>query len=152
MLCHVDLFPVPSTSSKEIGWKKQSPLISNHMPFISPIPHDDSEQRAFTFIPSDHFPSPPSQNFQGSRQVIPGYLPPSDNARDIVSHFGGYPITESSKVTSALVGATFVQPATVDYRGKTALMFVFAVSISIFHLMALGFNDIIYFFVIRTLL
>jgi hypothetical protein len=44
-----------------------------------------------------------------------------------VSQLGGFPITESSKLTSALVGATFVQPANVDYKGKKALMFVFAV-------------------------
>jgi len=30
-------------------------------------------------------------------------------------------------MTQALVGATFVQPAIVEYQGKKAIMFVFAV-------------------------
>jgi hypothetical protein len=59
---------------------------------------------------------------------IPGFLPPSHAAPDIVSHMGDFPITESSKLTQALVGATFVQPACVDYQGRKSLMFVFAVS------------------------
>jgi len=130
ILCNVDLFPVPSSSSKEIGWKKQSPLIPNHIPYTSPTTYaPNSSQRSFTFVSSNPFPSgsmSPVQQFQLPRQVIPGYFPPSDTAQDIVSEFGGYPITESSKVTSALVGATFVQPASVDYRGKKVLMFVFA--------------------------
>jgi len=56
---------------------------------------------------------------------MPGYIPPSDSA-DIVARIEGHPITENSKQTTALVGATFVQPASVDYRGKKALIFVFA--------------------------
>ncbi|KAK7460799.1 hypothetical protein VKT23_008728 [Stygiomarasmius scandens] len=45
---------------------------------------------------------------------------------DIVHHVEGFPITESSKVTNALVGSTFVMPVAIDYHGKKSLMFVFS--------------------------
>ncbi|KAG6853519.1 hypothetical protein C0991_003514 [Blastosporella zonata] len=45
---------------------------------------------------------------------------------DIVHYVGHHPIKENSKMTSALVGATFVQPAIVDHQGKKSIMFVFA--------------------------
>ncbi|PFH53480.1 hypothetical protein AMATHDRAFT_89963, partial [Amanita thiersii Skay4041] len=45
---------------------------------------------------------------------------------DVLHYVDGHPITERSKMTSSLVGATFVQPACVDYLGKKSLMFVFA--------------------------
>ncbi|OBZ76352.1 hypothetical protein A0H81_03069 [Grifola frondosa] len=45
---------------------------------------------------------------------------------DVVAYFGDYPIAESSKCTEALAGATFVQSATLDYKGKKVLMFVFS--------------------------
>jgi hypothetical protein len=65
---------------------------------------------------------------RGSRhQHLSGYLPSPISATDIVYHVGDYPVMESSKVTQALVGATFVQPANVDYQGRKSLMFVFAV-------------------------
>ncbi|KAK0484911.1 velvet factor-domain-containing protein [Armillaria novae-zelandiae] len=38
----------------------------------------------------------------------------------------GIPILESSKMTTSLVGATFVQPNLIDWEGKRQLMFVFS--------------------------
>ena len=52
---------------------------------------------------------------------------PSEEAPDIVYRLDGFPIAESSKQTTALVGATFVQPVVMEYRGKKGIMFVFAV-------------------------
>jgi hypothetical protein len=78
-------------------------------------------------------------------QPLSGYLPASGTSSDVVSHIGGYPITESSKQTQALVGATFVQPANVDYQGKKSLMFVFAVC-GRSSLMGVGFVFTSFFF------
>jgi len=43
------------------------------------------------------------------------------------THFDPSPDAEGLKCTRALSGATFVQPAYIDYQGKRALVFPFAV-------------------------
>ncbi|KAI0774791.1 velvet factor-domain-containing protein [Trametes elegans] len=45
---------------------------------------------------------------------------------DIVGWFGSFPILESSKCTTMLSGATFMQAAVLDYKGKKEMMFVFS--------------------------
>jgi len=52
--------------------------------------------------------------------------PNNVESSDVVHHVDGYPLSEKSKMTSALVGATFVQPVALDYQGRRSLMFVFA--------------------------
>jgi hypothetical protein len=44
----------------------------------------------------------------------------------VIHRIGDYAITETSKLTHALVGQTFVQPLLVDYKGRKSLMFAFA--------------------------
>lgn len=56
-----------------------------------------------------------------------GYIYPPEDMSDVVYHLEGFPITENSKQTQALVGATFVQPSIIDYQGKKTIVFVFAV-------------------------
>jgi len=46
---------------------------------------------------------------------------------EIVHYVDNHPIAEGTKVTGALVGATVIQPNLVEYQGKKALVFVFAV-------------------------
>lgn len=48
---------------------------------------------------------------------------------DIIAYIGDFPIRESSKRTTDLVGATFVQSSGLEYQGRKALMFVFSVCI-----------------------
>lgn len=87
--------------------------------------------------PSSSAHPPPSvhgySHSQSAQPAIPGYLPPSPADPDVVARIGKFPILEHSKCTSALVGATFVQPANVDYRGKKSLMFVFAVRVPLIY-------------------
>ncbi|KNZ79114.1 hypothetical protein J132_01162 [Termitomyces sp. J132] len=52
--------------------------------------------------------------------------PSKSEASETVHYVNNHPIEESSKATSALVGATFVQPSVIDYEGKKAILFVFA--------------------------
>lgn len=54
-------------------------------------------------------------------------VPSSQELTGVVAYLGNYPITEESKCTEALVGASFCQSATLDYQGKKVLMFVFSV-------------------------
>lgn len=54
-------------------------------------------------------------------------IPEPDTRTGVVAYLGDYPITEESKCTEALVGASFCQSATLDYKGKKVLMFVFSV-------------------------
>ncbi len=60
-------------------------------------------------------------------RLMTGYIYPPEGTSDVVYHLEGFPITENSKQTQALVGATFVQPSIIDYQGKKAIVFVFAV-------------------------
>ena len=77
---------------------------------------------------------PPPQLQQPQAPISSSYLqsPISSFApstpSDVVWKVDNHIVTESSKMTHALVGATFVQPANVEYQGRKSLMFVFAVS------------------------
>lgn len=133
LLCTVDLFPVPPQSASP----KQSQRIQSAPPtqttFESPSQQRmDSKPHSFTFLPSHSYGMTSSMGspMVESPHSIPGFIPPSHTASDIVHHVGGFPITESSKITQALVGATFVQPSSVEFQGKKSIMFVFAVSLS----------------------
>ncbi|KAF9539104.1 hypothetical protein CPC08DRAFT_806854 [Agrocybe pediades] len=48
------------------------------------------------------------------------YILPSSSDADIVRDVDGFPISEHSKQTQALVCATFVQPVIIDYQRKRA--------------------------------
>ena len=47
---------------------------------------------------------------------------------DVVHRVGNHLVTESSKMTSAVVGGTVVEPTLVDFQGGKALIFMFGVS------------------------
>jgi hypothetical protein len=150
LVCTVDLFPVPGPTDSPRGKDlKDSPTRRtvaapcNQTPYSSSLPQsppypqqEPHQQQSFKFVTSNPYSttSQQPQSPPGSRpfstahitSAAAGFLPPSSSA-DIVHHLGDFPVTESSKLTHALVGATFVQPANVDYQGKKALMFVFAV-------------------------
>jgi len=57
---------------------------------------------------------------------VPGPSSHDRDMSDVIHHVEGYPIKESSKMTHALVGATFVEPVAVEWQGQKSLMFVFA--------------------------
>jgi len=143
LVCTVDLFPVPGPDSsrkdpKDGPSRRIVPAPCNQTPYSSSLPQSpsypqESHQQSFKFVTSNPYStsqqqqSPPGpRTFATTAHVTgAGYLPTASST-DIVYHLGDFPITESSKLTHALVGATFVQPANVDYQGKKSLMFVFA--------------------------
>lgn len=134
LLCTVDLFPVPSQSNPRdfVGTQKLISLPQSPLPLAGPsqvkYPTEHASHTTFTFVSNDYpskesstEPSPqPSNRIHGSLKRSP--------APDIVHYLNDFPVTESSKMTQSLVGATFVQPSLVDYQGTKSIMFVFAVS------------------------
>ena len=122
------------TQNDSPGAREPASLTQQSFPSAGPSNLSHTAEHAgthdtFTFI-SNEYPlkehsvelSPQPQN------RIPSIIPPSPSASDVIRYLDGLPITEGSKMTHALVGATFVQPAIVEYQGKKAIMFVFAVS------------------------
>ena len=150
----MDLFPVavdppsPGHVTSDVPYK--GPLVPSAQSSFSPTsPSSSSPTRSPTNQQRPyHQPhtSPPDYRFVSDSDKIPstpessgskapashysGYILPSHSPSDVVHRFGNYPITESSKQTQALVGATFVQPALVDYLGAKSIVFVFAVRFS----------------------
>ena len=139
LLCNVDLFPAPppDDADKSIRDEKiQQPESSstNQIPYASTSTCSPDSQQ--------HYSHSDSNLYADQSTPVPMLTPPRlatypayTEYPNVVTHIGNYPIVESSKCTNALVGATFVQPANVDYKGKKSLMFVFAVSGTIFFLL-----------------
>ncbi|KAF8635672.1 hypothetical protein AX15_000298 [Amanita polypyramis BW_CC] len=129
-VCTVDLFPVARLTKERRKTPKQQ-----HSPTI---PHVNGPNAA-EIVPPPQYISSTAAKADGSalpsppRETDSGFTIPalSENSNDtdpldVVHHVDGCPLTEGSKMTSALVGATFVQPVAVDYQGRKSLMFVFA--------------------------
>lgn len=130
-LCTVDLFPVPIQGNVKDLSGRQAPLVHPPLPSAGPSHINRSAEQGhtfFTFVPNEYPTKQPSVELSPPpSHRIPGYLPPSPSGSDIIVHnINDIPIVESSKMTHALVGATFVQPAVVEYQGKKSIMFVFA--------------------------
>ncbi|GLB39943.1 putative velvet factor [Lyophyllum shimeji] len=136
LLCTVDLFPVPP--SPDTGQKHQrvrsAPAAQASFPSTSSSSHFhmNHQEQPFTFaqphtysmshsLSNAMIPSPDSSSPLSSS----GYRSASQPAADVVHTINGFQIRESSKMTSSLVGATFVQPAIIDYQGQKSVLFVF---------------------------
>ena len=145
-MCTVDLFPVPeaayevrspgSTSSPEPSYTAAS-YHDSHSSASGSSTHQHSQSRyPLTYFPLHPYmsvdadgsqaPQPPFQIPR--RQLMLGHLSQSETPHDVVHRVGNHLITESSKLTPALVGEKFVEPTLVDYKGRKALIFVFGVS------------------------
>ncbi|KAE9406539.1 hypothetical protein BT96DRAFT_810687 [Gymnopus androsaceus JB14] len=102
LLCTVDLFPVidPDSPGTRSGHKRSYSTSSS------------STTTSNGYSPTTSYSSRSTTNGSGA-------------PNDVIHWVGNIPITESSKVTDALVGATFVQPQFIDLESKKALIFVF---------------------------
>ncbi|KII91078.1 hypothetical protein PLICRDRAFT_106258 [Plicaturopsis crispa FD-325 SS-3] len=119
LLCYVDLFPVPEVPQAETP--------ATHV--SAPSLRQASSSRIPGPIPYSYDLGGPSNQVYTDVQAlsaVPHQIPGTEIDRDVVAHIGNYAMTESSKCTTALAGATFIQPSNVDYRGQKALMFVFS--------------------------
>ncbi|KAJ3793950.1 velvet factor-domain-containing protein [Lentinula aff. detonsa] len=128
LLCTVDLFPVMgaetplSTSTGRSGHKKSGSSPTTSSSHFGQISYDS---HGYTPGSSVHnLPLTSSTTYSTNRS---GSTTQTTYPGDIV-HWGPgqFPISESSKMTDALVGATFVQPQFIDYDGRRTLIFVFS--------------------------
>lgn len=122
----MDLFPVPEvrTDDQRYGDIERARVNSNTAlesegtpPYDSPSSGSSSSQQ------SVHV-----QQYTTGHRDVQNTPYSSSQPSCAVHRVGGYAVIENSKLTSALVGATFVQPSTVEYQGNKSLVFVFAVS------------------------
>jgi hypothetical protein len=139
-ICTVDLFPVPDSfaPSQSYGSRAGNATSSNvprTLLFASSPPSSTSSKQSC----EEHSPfrtqsildwrSISSAEWQSTDAPVINDLFPSPASTEIVHLLGNYPITESSKRTQALVGATFVQADMLEYQGKKAILFPFSVGI-----------------------
>ncbi|KAF8622736.1 hypothetical protein AX15_006826 [Amanita polypyramis BW_CC] len=123
IMCSLDLFPIPgfladsdnSSSSTYASEAARGRLY-------------DSKRNELTYFPLHPFNTTPAEMppFQiPRRQPMLKTINSGEQPRDVVHRKENHLITESSKLTPALVGEKFVEPVLVDYKGKSCLMFVF---------------------------
>ncbi|KAJ2925143.1 hypothetical protein H1R20_g11968, partial [Candolleomyces eurysporus] len=127
IMCTVDLFPVP-----------EQPTPTGTMPssmngYRSGNYHGYPESSTLTYYPLHPFKTSDINGREISvspfqiprRQPVLSPVVHNDPPKDVVHRIGNHLITESSKMTPALVGEKFIEPTQVDYKGQKALVFVF---------------------------
>ncbi|KAH6913995.1 velvet factor-domain-containing protein [Coprinopsis sp. MPI-PUGE-AT-0042] len=123
IMCTVDLFPVPEQSTN---------LSSNGLQVAQPPAMPMYRSGSY-----HGYTEPPTSDMNGReisvspfqiprRQPVLSPVSPSEPPKDVVYRFGSHLITETSKMTPALVGEKFIEPTQVDYKGQKALVFVFS--------------------------
>jgi len=119
LLCNVDLFPVPQLDSTSEPSSLPHPLHQLSPVVVHPSPSASVCHQQSSMLPSISTDQLPGQ----SKLFASGPL--------TSTQFDYSLVTEDLKHTRALSGATFVQPVFIDYQGKRALVFPFAVRLSI---------------------
>ncbi|KXN85322.1 hypothetical protein AN958_11422 [Leucoagaricus sp. SymC.cos] len=136
ILCGVDLFPVPDKIfDDQIPVPSCMPPPQASSPFeLNYAAPNNPTENAYTYFPLYPFTTPSTEGggaprvspFQiPRRQPMLGQLNEADPPTDIVLRIGNHLVTESSKLTPALVGEKFVEPTLIDYKGRKCLVFVF---------------------------
>ena len=134
-MCTVDLFPVPEyiyEPHSSISQASPQPSYTHQ----NTGSEDTQSRYSLTYFPVHPYMSlEVDSETQASvapfqiprRQPILRHLQHSEIPHDVVFQIDNHLITESSKLTPALVGEKCVEPALVDYKGRKALIFVFGV-------------------------
>jgi len=123
-MCSVDLFPVPGYLADNVSLAGPSSGLQSRGPLFRSNPRSND----LTYFPLHPFNTTPAEMppFQiPRRQPILQTITNGEQPRDVVHRIENHLVTESSKLTPALVGEKFVEPVLVDYKGKERLMFVF---------------------------
>ncbi|KAF4620624.1 hypothetical protein D9613_000789 [Agrocybe pediades] len=154
LICSLDLFPVPesiydvrspvSQSPEPASTSLQGAGGSSHRAGPSGINRGaggSTYQQQQAQGPLTYFPLHPytsldvdgtatvMQPFQiPRRQLMLATVYPTEMPPDVIHRIGSHLVTESSKLTPALVGEKFAEPTLVDYKGEKVLIFVFGVS------------------------
>lgn len=119
LLCNVDLFPVPTAARDPPASAQGRDQQRSHASHQQPL----EPSRTALYHPHSNLTS---------IQLPPLTLPtrpaiPQTPQQRILTYFWDQPITEDMNCTTALSGATFTQPATIEYQGRKALVFPFSV-------------------------
>ncbi|GLB37545.1 putative velvet factor [Lyophyllum shimeji] len=126
ILCMVDLFPVPEpalcnpllfSSSTKVPSVECSQDLRHHLERFTFFPLYPFSSHVPPGVPDIPCPLPPRQNLLCRAPSLP--------REDVVYRLGNHFITESSKLTAALVGEKYVEPVLVRYEGRKVLVFVF---------------------------
>lgn len=134
VMCTVDLFPVP-----EYIYEQHS-SISQASPQTSYACQDTGSEDTQSRHSLTYFPVHPYTSLDVDSGTHPSVAPfqiprrqpilrrlHSEIPEDVVFRIDDHLVTESSKLTPALVGEKCVESALVDYMGRKALVFVFGV-------------------------
>lgn len=132
-MCSVDLFPVPECIYEPHSSSQTFP--QSACAYQDAGSEDIQSRYSLTYFPVHPYTSLDVDGTQASvapfqiprRQPILRHLHHSEIPHDVVFRIDNHLITESSKLTPALVGEKCVEPALVDYKGRKALIFVFGV-------------------------
>ncbi|KAI9458516.1 velvet factor-domain-containing protein [Boletus coccyginus] len=123
LLCNVDLFPVPTAgrdpSAPTQGQDHHQAHTPRHQPpepSHAPLYHPHSNLASIQ-LPPLTLPT---------RPAVPQTTQQPSTSNQCITYFWDQPITEDMNCTTALSGATFIQPAVIEYRGGKALVFPFA--------------------------
>ena len=131
MLCTLDLFPVPESAfdSRRIYHSKHSPATADMDYFGDP----QSQSQSPSFFPlypysTMEYPGAYHSPFHvPRRQSMLNHLT-SQSLQDVVFRLDNHLVTESSKLTPAVVGEKCIEPVLIDHMGKKSLFFIFSVS------------------------
>ena len=129
-MCIVDLFPVP-----EHIYESQPPIegsTQSSYAYQDTGSRDTQSRYSLTYFPVHPYTTDEVQAsvapFQiPRRQPVLRHLHYFEFPDDAVFRLGNHLITESSKLTPALVGERCVEPTLVDYKGRKVLVFTFGV-------------------------
>ncbi|KAL0578334.1 hypothetical protein V5O48_003648 [Marasmius crinis-equi] len=93
---------------------------------VFPARSSQQEQHQDTSAGGSHPQPSPALRQQGPEPEDRQNTSPSQAEEEPIHRVNGLPVYEGMQVTHALVGAKFVQPTPVDWRGQKTLMFVFS--------------------------
>lgn len=129
MICTLDLFPVPESvlDNRHIHRSRYSSAMTNMDRLV------DLQVQPLTFFPLHpystlEYPGTSHSPFHIPRRQSMLTQLTSQTLHDVVFRLDNHLVTESSKLTPALVGEKFVEPVLIDHMGRKSLIFVFSVS------------------------
>ncbi|PCH37382.1 hypothetical protein WOLCODRAFT_109785 [Wolfiporia cocos MD-104 SS10] len=123
---------IPYARHHQLSCSREGPLPPQYSPYPPAPLHAPPCPAAFPPLTYHLHAVPQSSPYAGAPAYSPRSPPPHALSPvpvadpDMIAYLGDFAIREHTKCTGALIGATFVQPAGVEYKGRRLLIFVFA--------------------------
>jgi hypothetical protein len=114
-MCSIDLYPVPDSLYQQRSQSSSSTPKSSHEGHMHLGLRDNQPVCLYTYFPFHPYTSPSSSRPQipfqlPRRQLMLSHLKGSEVPSDVVYRVGNHLVTESSKMTPAVVGEKVVEP------------------------------------------